>query len=377
MVKSIITAVKPKTQLLLTGTPSKFIKQGLKPIIISGVEVYQEGYLADPYLACVYSAYSLDEASFDKVSNDVKASIKDTKAIVKKSFENLIEQMLERLKNANMIKGKPNLKGALTITGLHKAANYLFEKLDKTMISARSIEQAEMLHDILTKNKVDTLLSTSEDDTDSVNIEQFKNDPKIKVLVVVKRGILGFNMPELINVVDFSGTRNIDRIYQLYARTLRKYEDKPKFYFKLCYGVNQDIDSLYVQAALCLNNPSFIEKFNGKNLKAMDIIVLSKDKKKRDKDKDDKDNNVDNPKSISVDSNLAVEVLRLGLMSELTINDQHESWKEYKHVRFGKAIVKLQGLEFGLNPELKTDAELREEVFTLLAKEGIEHEKMY
>ena len=40
-------------------------------------------------------------------------------------------------------------------------------------------------------------------------------------IIVVGRGILGFNFEQLVNVVDMTGSQNIDRIFQLMARVVR------------------------------------------------------------------------------------------------------------------------------------------------------------
>jgi superfamily II DNA or RNA helicase len=345
MIKNIIAKAKPKCQLLLTGTPSKFIKEGFKPVIVSGVEVYNEGYLANPYLGCVTSAYSLDAEQFDAHSGDVKNSVHETKKLVKISFEMLIKEMLNRLTDAGMMKDSPNLLSVVNAAGFKKAASFMFGKLEKTMISARNIEQAVMIQDILNKYGVNNLISTSEDDVDSVNVELFKKDPSIQVLTVVRRGILGLNMPELINVVDFTGSRNIDRIYQLYARSLRKYKNKDKFFFKLCYGLNKDVDALFMQAALCLNNYDFISQYNGKNLDNTEILVLSSNNQNSQSFSSTGPSSK-KTKKVSMDKNMAFEVLRLGLMSDMVINDQHPHWAEYKWAKFGKVMERLTGEKF-------------------------------
>jgi superfamily II DNA or RNA helicase len=371
MVADIIKKCKPKTQLLLTGTPSKFIAKGFTPIIISGVEVYQAGFLADPYLGCVSSAYSLDMDEFDTESGEVKQTVKETPKSVKKSFEQLIHDMLARLSEAGMLKDKPNLSGVSKAVGAKRLANYLFGKLEKTMISARSIEQANLISQILTKLGVNSVISTSEDDTDSDNIRIFKEDSKVKVLIVCRRGILGFNYPELVNVVDFTGSRNIDRIYQLYARSLRQFEGKNKFFFKLCYGVNRDVDAAFLQAALCLNNPDFISKYNGRNLKEMEVLTLKSPVVKTE-DSEVSESTGGKAKSALVDKDMMMQVLRLGLMSDLTVNNQSDYWAEYKWAKFGAVIEKLTGQKFE-----RTIKMITEENLTYMIETGEVDERIY
>ena len=42
------------------------------------------------------------------------------------------------------------------------------------------------------------------------------------MLIAVDRGRIGFDMPELFNIVDFTMTQNLDMLLQMYGRLLRK-----------------------------------------------------------------------------------------------------------------------------------------------------------
>lgn len=64
-------------------------------------------------------------------------------------------------------------------------------------------------------------------------LSQFRNDPKIKYLVVVNKCQIGFDMPELTSTVDLTMTRNISLLIQRWGRLARHFEgfNVPKNYF--------------------------------------------------------------------------------------------------------------------------------------------------
>ncbi len=339
MMPRILKAANPQAILLLTGTPSKFIRKGLKPVIISGVEVYQEGFLSNTYFGVVKSTYKLEDMHYS--DGDVKGSVKLKDEDTNKAMDNLVKEMIDRLKS--IVKNSPNARNLTILTGANKYIN-AFTTLGKTLIAAKDINHAKVIFNKLIDNGVEAVLSDSESDTDSEQIQRFLDKTQnIQVLVVVRRGILGFNLPELVNVVDFTMSRNIDRIYQLYARVLRKYENADKFFFRVCSALNPQVDTYYLQAAMCLNNRSFIEQYNGKNLNGLEIIVRSVSKdRKRSVNTDSKESK----KATSIDEIMADQILSLGLLSEMTINSNSDYWKEFGYMKFGYVIEKLTGKEF-------------------------------
>lgn len=345
MVKTIISKANPKCQLLLTGTPSKLIKAGFKPVIVSGVEVYADGYLTDTYFGLVTSSYNLSLDAFNQ-KGDKKESAKLSKQNTIKSLESLVKEMINRLNDVGFLKGKPNLRH---VANHVSAPNFrkAFGALDKTLIAAYDIEQATHLHSHLQKNGVTAVLSDSISDMASEKIAEFLSNPEIQVLVVVRRGVLGFNMPELVNVVDFTMSRNIDRVYQLYARVLRKHDDyDKKFYFRICSAINPQVDAFAVQAAMCLNNPSFISKYNGTNLNEIDILVPARMKRNVNGNRTGAKQPGKKATRHSVDPIMADQVLSLELLKELTVTNNSKSWKEFAYMKYGEVVTKLTGKEF-------------------------------
>lgn len=258
MVQEILKKLKfGAKQLLLTGTPSPFVAAGITPVVVSAVQAFDEGLLADTYFGLVKGGYKLTENDYTD-ENEVKSKFVEKRKDVFSTLDKTFKALIKRL--AQNGKGK---------------------SLPKTMIAARNIKQAGYIQSWMKTNGHRSILSTSKNDKDSTAIDSFKKDPSITFLIVVRRGILGFNMPDLVNVVDYTGSRNINRIYQLYARVLRLHPGSiQKSFFKICSSAEYSLDSIYMRAALCLCDADFIRTFNGKNLSGM-IAPLTKKEIKR------------------------------------------------------------------------------------------------
>lgn len=355
MLKNILKKTNPTMTLFLTGTPSKFIKNGFTPVIVSGCDIYNDPqgkeYLCNTYIGMIKSSYKLDNGDYNDEgeTSSFEFTNKDTQA----SLEALVEEMLNRLSCNSFTATRPNVANILSHTRLNKFQQ-AFGGLGKTLIAARDIAHGKVLEKALRKKKVKVLLSDSESDVDSVNIDTFKKDTETQVLIVIRRGILGFNMPTLINVVDFTMSRNIDRIYQLYARVLRVHpQGKSKFYFRMCSSINPLIDSIYTQAALCLNNPSFISKYNGKNLKQLEMIQAKERTKKPKEDAEEGELSATpkgkKSKQHIIDGDMLNQVIDLNLMTELIVNSNSKYWKEFEYTTIGVALSKLTGVEFRID----------------------------
>ena len=276
MINLIKRKAAPIQTIYLTGTPSKFIKDGFTPIIIPAIELIDKGYVSDLYLGMVSTTADLKDIN-DK-GDLTLSSIHRLEQTVQEDMDNLLEAMVKRLKETGLIKSSSNFRKLLDWAPT-------IGKLHKTMIACASIKQAEQIQKYFVDRSISSTLSTSENDLDSENIQKFIQDKSIKVLVVVQRGILGFNMTDLVNVVDLTGSRNIDRIYQLFARAMRKHPDYPrKYFFKITDEPNRDMMQFYMNAALHLMYKDFISAYNGKNLNGRQIAVMRTTEKKDKKD---------------------------------------------------------------------------------------------
>jgi len=143
------------------------------------------------------------------------------------------------------------------------------------MIACKSQLQAKQVQEYLEKKNINVALSISDEDKDSSQIERFKTDPKCLVLVVVNRGILGFNLPELENVIDMTCSQNPDVIFQLLGRVLRKHPDgHQKLFFKVVPHTMAEWFDHLMTLVMCLTDAEYYTKYNGKNFLDMEIPVV-------------------------------------------------------------------------------------------------------
>lgn len=259
--------IKPKCTILLTGTPSKFIyenhrKPGRFKIHMVAMSDIDAEYMANTQVYVCSSKYDIKEEDYNQ-NEEVGSAFRFKKADTEKTIELFLERVHKLLK----MKYISQIDNILPMS---------FSKLDKTMFACRSQQQARQVYNYLVKNGVNTLVSTEDTDKDSDNIKTFVQDPEVKVLVVVNRGILGFNLPTLVNVVDMSSTRNLDRMYQLFSRVTRTHTDiKYKRYFKMAPAEEVEYMQYVTSAMLALIHRDNISIYNGKNFKT-DIPVLVK-----------------------------------------------------------------------------------------------------
>lgn len=324
-VQRIISRLKlGARQLLLTGTPSEFVKRGYAPIIISAVDVFKEGRLSDTYFGMIRGAQKILRKDYN-AAHEVKGTFEEKEKDIRKTLMSAVRTLTKKISKDEKISPRE-----------------MFSHLEKTMIAARNINQATKIQDVLNRIGVHSIVSTSENDPNGVKIEEFKSVPDYKILIVVRRGILGFDMTDLACVIDFTGSRNINRIYQLYARVLRKHpKNKKKYFYRVCSSESPEIDILHMKAALCLANEDFISKFNGENLNGMLIPV-----KKSSSSEDDR---ARSGKSLADDFSLetltdedSVDQIRQAIF----VNRDKLDSKNYAFIKFGDAVRLLDGKRF-------------------------------
>lgn len=348
MVKTVIKKAKPKKVLLLTGTPSRFIKHGILSTIISADRLVNEGYMSDVYWGLATTKEPIKRSDY-LTSGDLKQSKKFTKT--EETLENLVESIHKRLIGLNRF--KPIVKNFDTFT------SKIFTNLEKTMIACNSIEQANQVLRYFEKRNVKCFLSHSKNDINSENIEQFRSDESIKILIVVNRGVLGFDMPDLVNVVDLTCSKNIDRIYQLYARVMRKSEKyNMKFFFKVVPEGEMQLSKFYLQASLCLMREDFISRFNGKNLSSMEILVPKPVKKRKPTQNGlgtGEGEIIKNPVYTPIDQYLYNTVMACEFLTDI-YNKQGRTLNEYAYTTLGK----IKEVNFGIARPIKqvTEADL-------------------
>lgn len=254
MVQRIINVVNPTRQLLLTGTPAPFIQRGFKNIIpISLGDLIKNGFSADPIAIVSSATYNITEDDIN-----AEGELKDSVILLKDDTINTLNSLLDKVEK------RTNKKGWIDVIG----------EMGKTMIVAKNIAQAKDIVNYFTENKINCLLSTSQNDITSKEIDKFINT-NINILIVVNRGILGFNLPTLINIVDMKCGKNISNLFQLFNRITRIHPDgKQKYFYKLV-PVGLEVDYLYqLSASLSLMKMENYIKYNGYNEQDITIPVI-------------------------------------------------------------------------------------------------------
>lgn len=222
MVQEIIKKYNPKHIMLMTGSPTKFNEQNK-----FGIPKYGIHYISAEELQKmgVFSAVNMDVIRvFDKKSGYIAMKMALESAKTKK------------------------------------------DDLSKIMVACPSIAYAVEVTRALQIAGYTVALSTSKNDQDDEEISNFKSG-KANALIVVGKGILGFNDSNITALFDFKSSDNLDSAYQLFARVLRKH---PKGVVKSYYRIadkdfNKQVLTLHKMLGLMKEN--IFTGFTGKNLK--------------------------------------------------------------------------------------------------------------
>jgi superfamily II DNA or RNA helicase len=221
MVQRIIMQLRPRDQVLMTGSPTKF-------------NTYNQNNTLSRYAMYYISAEELQEMGvYSNVDID----------IIKTNNNNPIEEILIDAET----------KG---------------DDLSKMMIACSTIAEANKVGEYLKSIGRNVTVSTSKNDPTSANIDAFR-DGKFDALIVVGKGILGFNDSMITLLADLRSSANIDTSFQLFARVLRKH---PKGVRKAYYRVSKDDRKQYAdevitcQKMLALMQREIYTQYNGSNL---------------------------------------------------------------------------------------------------------------
>lgn len=247
-IQSIIKKSNIKKQILMTGTPSKFI----------GKKDFKFHFFALNELG----AENIPKLKMKVIESDYKWNGNyNANGEVKSSFNYTKKQT------------------SSTISKVFKDVMFEGNNVSKTLIICKSIKQSVHVKNYLDSINIDSETSNSETDLSSSLISDFK-DNKFKVLIVVNRARLGYDDCDLVNMIDMSGTLNIDLIYQMYARLLRGGSDDKKVYVRLTSKDDVVLNSeIRISQALQLSKREHLEKYDT-DVNKLPILVPKKFSKK-------------------------------------------------------------------------------------------------
>lgn len=224
MVQGIIKNLKPKHQVLMTGSPSEFNrlkKQGKK---------YEFTYISGNQL----------------VSNNVFSNVVMEVVPVrsKKEISNIIVEMYSQAKR----------KGY---------------DLSKLMVACKKISDANIIASYLRSIGRKVAVSNCKNDRTSSMVKDFKNG-EYDTLIVIQRGILGFSDNDITGLIDMRCSPNVDISNQLFARVLRKHpKNIEKFYYR--YGVKKTKDFnnqvIMLHKVKAMMRTDMLKNYDGTNMK--------------------------------------------------------------------------------------------------------------
>lgn len=222
-VQAIIRKYKVKHQILMTGSPSEFN--------------HKNKFTSSSFGMCFLSVEDLKK-------NGVFAGV-----------------------DMDIFRTTDRKKPHQTIKDLMKFAKK--EKYDTTkmMIACPSVEYAKSVRDYLKTTGRKVSLSTSMNDKTNSEIAAFKAG-ETDTLIVVNKGILGFNDNNITFLADLKSSSNLDTSNQLFSRVLRTHpKDLRKAYIRASNGVkdfNKQVLMLHKVKALMQRH--IFKNYDGKNL---------------------------------------------------------------------------------------------------------------
>jgi superfamily II DNA or RNA helicase len=267
-------------QLLLTGTPSKFVGKEEYKIFAIAMADLDRKFFSKTAIELVTTSYNWSEEDYNQ-NDELKTTAKISKLDTEKSIEIVLDKLIERVIHKKIDAerfNKPNL-----LTWIKKV--FSSDVLGKTMIVCKRKKQADWVNNYLLSKGYKSNVSHAESDMDSKLFDDFKQGV-YDVLVVVNRGRLGFSDDNLMNIIDMSGTKNPDLIYQMFARVVRGKQEQNKLFIKLSPSgpAQNDLMSVSTQMALSLMFEEVITMFNGKNMNGMFIPVIKQERKQKEGD---------------------------------------------------------------------------------------------
>ena len=182
------------------------------------------------------------------------------------SAEDLKKQGVFSTADLDVVKVENKKDPIQTIKGVLIHANKEKINTDKIMVACPNIRYARVVSTYLNGIGRTVSLSTSEDVRSDLEISRFKNG-ETDTLVVVNKGILGFNDKNMTALFDLKSSSNVDTSYQLFARILRIHPNKVKKSYIRVSDNDYNNQVLMLHKMMALMKTEIFKGFTGKNLK--------------------------------------------------------------------------------------------------------------
>jgi superfamily II DNA or RNA helicase len=262
-VQDMMLMVKPKHELLLTGSPSPYLGDPKWSVLgITVQELLEYGVLTDPVIELAEANYQHTSKSYLHNMN-LKADAELSTEHTLQTLDGILSKFINRLSSDSRATPDGWVDSDLL-------------KLHKTMIVCHTQAQAKDVASYFKAKKVPYALSISFENDGVEALAKFKGDPKCNLFIVVNRGTLGFDYDKLANLIDMSGTLNVNRLFQMLCRVVRPDKDSPKqtkLFVKVCSTEMAKLTHFVMSYVVSLSDPEYYFSYKTKVAKRTKIPV--------------------------------------------------------------------------------------------------------
>jgi superfamily II DNA or RNA helicase len=246
MVAKLLAHLDHRAEVLLTATPSPFVRAnqdgaaGFEILAVPQMDLVDAGVITDPDIFLLPTkAYRFGIKDYSR-DDSLKRGVKLTSAATRRLMAGVISFLESRY-------GKTP-----------------FRYFQKTFIAAASQQQAEeILHYLVKEKGIRAVVSTSFTDPNAFEIQRFLMPDAVEVLIVVGRGVLGFDFPRMGATIDLSGTLNPDRLFQLLNRVSRRDGERSKHFIKVMPEKLMTIAAVATSCAVALGTRDVLLNYAG------------------------------------------------------------------------------------------------------------------
>lgn len=238
-VQAIIDQTKPDYELPITGTPSLFVdRPEYETIGISIEELLPLGVVCDPVVELVQMEYQYGLNNYNPSTMQLRRNLIFDAQSTKEVIQSVFDKLMEKLTSEN----RANPEAFNWVTAPNDWVS-LAKHLKKTLIIANNQRHALDIGEYFAERQIKAIVNIHYLTDGIAELEQFMTTDA-PIMIVVIRGILGFNYTELMNVIDLSGTLNVNRNFQQLCRVIRPSTENPKQRKLYIKGTNAEMAPL-------------------------------------------------------------------------------------------------------------------------------------